>query len=144
MEYTHNDYLVLSSFIHDQILHYDLKSIVSHLEPIQSECLKQFEDMTEKIFHCFVFYGCINDVKNHLRLWDHGYIADTIIFKQSMDKNINIFAKLIYRKYGQNKQGFLDWQLEKLFAGQEIDILEEFAAYRISIGRKPYTPDILK
>lgn len=148
MNYEKDDYIFLSNLLYNGIIKYDLKKINDCLSSIQSECFILCDDITELIFKSFIVHGNVNDtVKSMDRIKGsktYDFIIDTIVFKQSNSQDISILAKLIYRKFGQKYRGFLDWQLEKLFAGQEIDILEEFAAYRISIGREPYTPDILK
>lgn len=153
MLYLMPHYEIYAELIHSGAFKYDLRSMFNDLESIREECLIQCDDLTEYIFRDFIYNGKIEySLESYVRAHNanvrydaaRNFIVETLVFKQSQNQDINILAKLTYRRYGKDYKCFLDWQLEKLAAGKEIDILEEFTAYKNSTGHEIRTPDILK
>lgn len=57
-------------------------------------------------------------------------IIDIIVFKQSTYQDINILAKVLYRKHGEKEHKFLDWQIDKLLSGAMLDMKQEYIDFR--------------
>lgn len=106
----------------------DILSLSNNFQIRKEEC----DDLIEFIFRKMIYHGNISNMGSPYR--DAGYrdcVMDIITFKQSKSRDITIAAKLIFKMSTQYKvkKEFIEWQLEKLFCGIEIDIQKEYEQF---------------
>lgn len=136
------DYKILVEILHSGILQCNLWRMFDFVKDIQNECCKPQEDIVESIFRQYIREGNFYNIKIKYKK-KNSDIRDIIVYRQSKNYNINIIAKMMYRKYGKEKADFLDWQITKLLHEKEIDMANEYKMYLLSIGHSESDCDYL-